>query len=136
MAGGAALLVVGLIVLIAVVARGGEADAGPPYTELGKRGKEAAVRNACVGCHGRSGEGGANNAGPAWVGLAGSTVQLADGTTVVADRNYLIESIVDPHAKQVAGYTQKMPVGAISASDVQAIVAYIEELATPATTTP
>lgn len=125
------------MVVIAIVVRGGdEAAAGPPFTDLGKQGKEAAVRNSCVGCHGRAGEGGANNAGPAWVGLFGSTVQLADGTTVVADRDYLVESIVDPHAKQVAGYSQKMPVDAVSQVDVMAIVAYIEELAMPATTAP
>jgi cytochrome c oxidase subunit 2 len=135
-AAGGALLVVGLIVVIALAVRGDDADAGPPYTALGKQGKEAAVRNACVGCHGRSGEGGLNNSGPAWVGLYGSTVELDDGSTVVADRAYLIESIVDPHAKQRAGYRQKMPVDAIAPSDVQAIVAYIEELATPAPTTP
>jgi cytochrome c oxidase subunit 2 len=133
---GVAVVVVGIVVVLAVVLQGDDTPSGPPFTALGKQGKEAAVRNSCVGCHGRSGEGGANNAGPAWVGLFGSEVQLADGTTVTADRDYLIESIVDPHAKQVAGYTQKMPVDAVAEADVLAIVAYIEELATPASTAP
>lgn len=129
---GLAAAVALVVVILAVASRDDDgAAAGPPLSELAQAGKGAAVRRSCTGCHGRSGEGGAGNAGPKWAGLFGSTVMLADGTTVVADRDYLIESIVDPHARQVAGYRQKMPVDAIPEADVLAIVQYIEELATP-----
>ena len=47
--------------------------------------------------------------GPVLVGLPGSTVQLIDGRTAVADREYLRESINDPGAKIVAGYKPIMP---------------------------
>ncbi len=124
-------MIVVAVVLVAVASRGGGEASGLQLSELGQVGKETAVRRSCVGCHGRSGEGGAGNSGPKWVGLSGSTVTLDDGSTVVADRGYLIESIVDPHAKQVAGYRQKMPVDAIPEADVLAIVQYIQELATP-----
>ncbi|HQZ37236.1 MAG TPA: c-type cytochrome, partial [Ilumatobacteraceae bacterium] len=64
-------------------------------------GEQVALSNGCTACHGPNGEGGA---GPAWKGLYGSEVELADGTTVTADDAYLTESIRDPHARQVAGY--------------------------------
>ncbi len=130
--GGVAVIAVVVVVMVALASRDDGTNAGPPLSELAQAGKEAAVRRSCVGCHGRAGEGGAGNAGPKWVGLFGSTVMLDDGSTVVADRDYLVESIVDPRARQVAGYAQKMPVDAVPEADVLAIVQYIEELATPA----
>ena len=132
--GGLALVLVLVVVVVAVASRGDSEASGPQLSELGQAGKDTAVRRSCVGCHGRAGEGGAGNAGPKWVGLYGSTVTLDDGTTVVADRDYLIESIVDPHAKQVAGYRQLMPVDSIPEADVLAIVQYIQELAAPVPT--
>jgi cytochrome c oxidase subunit 2 len=129
--GGLAAAIAVAVVILAVASRGDGEASGPRLSELGQVGKETAVRRSCVGCHGRAGEGGAGNAGPKWVGLAGSTVTLDDGSTVVADRDYLIESIVDPHAKQVAGYRQKMPVDSIPEADVLAMVQYIQELAAP-----
>ncbi len=129
----AAVVVVVVAVMVALASRGDGTNAGPPLSELAQAGKEAAVRRSCVGCHGRAGEGGAGNAGPKWVGLFGSTVMFDDASTGVADRDYLVESIVDPRARQVAGYTQKMPVDAIPEADVLAIVQYIEELAAPVT---
>ncbi len=131
---GVAVLVVAVVVVVALAVRGG--DDGPSLSAEAQAGRQAAVRNSCVGCHGRSGEGGANRSGPTWIGLSGSTVELADGTTVVADRDYLVESIVDPHAKQVAGYAQKMPADPVAPADVMAIVQYIEELAEPSPSTP
>ena len=34
-----------------------------------------------------------------WLGLYGSAVELADGTTVTADDDFIIESVLDPNAK-------------------------------------
>jgi hypothetical protein len=67
------------------------------------------------------------------VGLFGSVVQLDDGETVVADHDYLVESIRDPRVKHVAGYGL-MPVDTIPENEIEAMVAYIEELTPPATT--
>jgi len=134
MIAGLAVVLVLMVVIVAISSRGESEASGPQLSKLGQVGKETAVRRSCVGCHGRSGEGGAGNAGPKWVGLYGSTVTLDDGTTVTADRDYLIEAIVDQHAKQVAGYRQKMPVDSIPEADVLAIVQYIQELATPTPT--
>ena len=67
-------------------------------------------------------------AGPSWVGLAGSTVELDDGSTPVADEAYLRRSISEPQAQRVAGYTIAMPENGLSEDEVDAIVAYILEL--------
>lgn len=125
------VVVAAIAVVIGLVASGGgDSDAGPPLSELGEQGKQLAVTHACVGCHGREGEG---TTGPPWVGLLGKTVTLRDGSTLVADRDYIVESIVDPNAKLVAGYGQ-MPQDPISDADLMAIVQYIIDLSAPADT--
>ncbi|MGF1665347.1 MAG: c-type cytochrome [Acidimicrobiia bacterium] len=88
-------------------------------------GRQIAGDLGCAACHGVDGQGGV---GPAWVGLAGSEVELADGSVVLADTEYLRRSITDPEAEVVAGYTTKMPENTLSDDQVDAVVAYIEEL--------
>lgn len=80
----------------------------------------------CAACHGSDADGGV---GPALSGLSGRDVSLQGGETVVADRDYLVESIVDPDAKLVDGYNLPMPTTNLSDDEIDAIVAYIEELA-------
>jgi cytochrome c oxidase subunit 2 len=53
---------------------------------------------------------------------------LSDGTSVVADRAYLTESIADPSAKKVAGYSIVMPSNSLSDTEIGRIVDYIEAL--------
>jgi cytochrome c oxidase subunit 2 len=97
----------------------------PPLSAAGERGKEVAADKGCQSCHGNQGQGGV---GPAWQGLAGSDVELDDGTVVAADDRYLRESIVEPDATKVAGYTVSMPSIDLDPSEVDALVAYIEDL--------
>jgi cytochrome c oxidase subunit 2 len=66
--------------------------------------------------------------GPSWVGLFGSEVDLADGSTIIADRDYLVESIRDPSAERVAGYSVPMPAVSLSDAEIAAIVDYIASL--------
>jgi cytochrome c oxidase subunit 2 len=103
-----------------VAACGEERDATRPMTE----GEQIALDSGCTACHGSNGEGGA---GPAWKGLAGSQVELADGSTVTADDAYLTESIRDPHAKSVKGYGA-MPPNSLSDDEIAAIVEFIKSL--------
>jgi cytochrome c oxidase subunit 2 len=65
----------------------------------------------CGSCHLG---GGAQQRGPALHNLFGSPVKLADGSNVVADENYLRESIVRPQARVVAGYQPIMPSYAVN----------------------
>jgi len=88
-------------------------------------GRAIAREAGCVSCHGADGSG---RVGPAWKGLAGSTVLLEDGASVVAETDYLIRSIVDPDADLVRGYTVRMPSNTLSLEEVASVVAYIEEL--------
>ena len=84
----------------------------------------------CSNCHSIDGS---QSVGPTFKGLAGSTVQLADGTTVTADDAYLARSIGQPDADIVDGYSQgvmsgTIPAGSVSESDIQALVAYLKSL--------
>jgi hypothetical protein len=63
------------------------------------------LRKGCAACHSVDGSPGV---GPTLRNLYGSERLLTDGTTVIADADYLIESIIDPGAKIVEGYTNQM----------------------------
>jgi cytochrome c oxidase subunit 2 len=113
-----------------------QADSGAPVTETPNATADAGVGDAangeqlarskgCAGCHGQDFGGGA---GPGWVGLAGSEVQLADGTAVVADTAYLTRAIADPSAELVADYTLRMPANSLTDAEIADIVAFIESL--------
>ncbi len=82
----------------------------------------------CATCHGE--QPGAR--GPSLLGVYGSQVELADGTTVEGDESYLRESIMEPAAKVVAGYDVIMPTyaGQISEEGVLQLIAYIRSQGT------
>jgi len=81
---------------------------------------------ACSTCHQADGKG----RGPSYLGLYGSKVKLADGSTVTADDNYIRESILQPNAKIVAGYQPVMPSfqGQVTEDQIAALTAYIKSL--------
>jgi cytochrome c oxidase subunit II len=90
------------------------------------QGKLLTVRNGCIGCHSLDG---AKMTGPTWFGLYGANVELADGTTVIADDAYLAESILNSKAKEVAGFAPTvMPPYALSETEITSIIAYLKTL--------
>jgi cytochrome c oxidase subunit 2 len=90
------------------------------------QGKLLTVKNGCIGCHSVDGT---KMTGPTWFGLFGSNVQLADGTTVVSDEAYIKESILDPKAKEVAGFSPStMPPFTLTEAEIANIIAYIKTL--------
>ena len=105
-------------------ATGAPADTTPGGASAAN-GEQLARSYGCAGCHGSNFGGGA---GPSLVGLAGSEVTLADGTTTVADNDYLTRAIAQPGADLVADYNLKMPVNTLSDAEIADIVAYIETL--------
>lgn len=127
-------------ILVALAAPIGLAACGADGAELadlglsdaGVAGQELATDKGCGSCHGVNGEG--TQAAPAFQGLFGSTVELKDGTRVVADEAYLRESILEPNAKRVDGFQIPMPQVNLSDEELDAIVTYITELSQPATT--
>jgi cytochrome c oxidase subunit II len=68
--------------------------------------------------------------GPNLTGVFGSKVQLDDGRTVIADEDYVRESILNPSAKVVSGFKPIMPVfqGLVSEDQLNALVAYVKSL--------
>ena len=91
-------------------------------------GKDFAA-SSCGGCHTTTGS---TSSGPTWKGLAGSQVQLADGSTVTADDDYLTRSILDPGAEITKGFNDSMsmsfPKGSISDEQARQLVAYLNTL--------
>lgn len=85
---------------------------------------------ACNTCHSSDGQEGGQYAGPTFLNLYGKQEQLTDGSTVLADENYLLESIVNPGAKIVAGYNNQMPAsyGNLSQLQLNALIEYIKSL--------
>jgi len=83
-------------------------------------------RLGCATCH----RGVSGALGPALGGLFGTRVKLQDGETVVADEDYLRESIVNPQAKIVEGYQALMPTfqGQVSEEDLMQLITYIKAL--------
>lgn len=105
---------------------GGKSDVDTSnLNEQQKRGLTNAENGGCVACHGVDFKGGT---GPSLVGLAGSQVELDDGTTVTADDAYLTESIKKPGAKKVKGYTMIMPENALSDAQIADLVEFIKTL--------
>src|ERR1700752_1513390 len=83
----------------------------------------------CVTCHRSDTQG----RGPNLVGVFGKPVLLEDGRTVIADENYVRESILEPAAKIVRGFKPVMPTfqGQLSDEQLNALVEYVKSLAGP-----
>jgi cytochrome c oxidase subunit II len=107
---------------------GGGAE-GSPATE----GRKLFEKLACVTCHTNT----AGARGPSLIGLYGSTARLRGGETVVADENYIRESVVTPQAKIVEGFEPIMPSfqGQVSEPQILQLIAFIKSL-TPQTNAP
>ncbi|HEY4083734.1 MAG TPA: cytochrome c oxidase subunit II [Burkholderiaceae bacterium] len=89
-------------------------------------------RLACASCH----EAPSSVHAPPLEGLYGKAVLLSDGTRVLADEDYLRESIVAPKQKTVAGQPSIMPSyqGQLSEEELQNLVAYLRSVSSqPAT---
>lgn len=101
------------------------ASSADPAAASVANGEQLSRSKGCAGCHGADFEGGA---GPGWVGLAGSEVVLADGSTLIADDAYLTRSIADPAADLLDGYSLRMPANNLSDSEIADVVAFITSL--------
>jgi cytochrome c oxidase subunit 2 len=93
---------------------------------LASDGHNIFLQLGCSTCHRADTQG----RGPDLGGLFGKQVQLEDGRTVVADENYIRESILNPGAKIVSGFKPIMPVfqGMVNEEQLTALVAYVKSL--------
>jgi cytochrome c2 len=86
------------------------------------------AENGCEACHSTGTE---RKIGPGLGGIFGETAELHDGTLVEVDEAYLVESILQPQAKVVAGFEDAaMPSyeGLLTGDDVRALACYIKSL--------
>lgn len=95
-------------------------------------------KTKCASCHTING---APNTGPTWLNTFGSMETLTDGTQVVVDEAYILESIFDPSKKIVKGYEgQNMSSfrGLLTPAQVDGVIQFMKSISTntPAGTNP
>ena len=87
------------------------------------QGRKLFRQYGCVDCHeaGRA---------PPLQGLFGQPVLLSDGSTVMADENYIRQKLLTPSASIPAGYQPIMPsfAGRLTEEDILNIIAYIKSI--------
>ncbi|MDZ5457351.1 cytochrome c oxidase subunit II [Azohydromonas lata] len=96
---------------------------GPAQPSLAQYGFALFRQLGCSGCHAA----GSTVHAPLLDGLPGRAVHLQDGRTVVADDNYLRDSILLPRKDVAAGFEPLMPsfAGQVSEEDIQALIAWL-----------
>ena len=99
---------------------------GKAEGSLASQGEKLFQQLGCITCH--RADSGAR--GPNLAGLYGRPVRLTDGRTLIADDNYIRESILVPNAKVVSGFQPIMPTfqGMISEEDLITLTDYIKHL--------
>jgi mono/diheme cytochrome c family protein len=89
-----------------------------------ERGERLYIQNACNACHSVDGR---DLVGPSFLNLYGSERTFTDGTTRIADEEYLIESIVEPGAQVTQGYDNVMVAyDFLSEAELQSLVEFIK----------
>ena len=103
--------------------------AGGSEGSLASQGQKLFQKYACDTCHTND----ATGRGPVLIGLYGRDVTLSDNSIITADDNYIRESILNPQAKIVKGFTGIMPTfqGQVNEDDLLKLLAYIKSLGAP-----
>ena len=101
---------------------------GAEMSASATRGAAVFEANGCYACHSVDGS---KKIGPSLLGVWGRPQQLGDGSSVVVDRDYVYESILNPQAKLVDGYADAaMPSyqDLVTEDDLSALADYLETL--------
>lgn len=101
----------------------GEKAGGAPDVAKG----EQVYNQVCVACHSLDGS---RRVGPSFKGLAGSERQFADGTTAIADDNYLLESMLEPNKKIAKDYPPAMPSmkGTLNQTQLDSVILWLKTI--------
>jgi cytochrome c oxidase subunit 2 len=96
---------------------------------LASTGQKLFQQLGCATCHRFDTQG----RGPNLIGVYGKPQVLDDGSTVMADDNYIRESILAPGAKVVQGFKPIMPSfnGVVGEEQLLSLVAYVKSLSQP-----
>lgn len=100
----------------------------PSFNNAGDRVRGEAFYNSkgCVGCHTVDGS---PRVGPSWKGIYGTQEELADGSVITVDDDYIRRSISEPAAHVVKGFTAiPMTAFALSDQENEDIIAFIKSL--------
>ncbi|MGI8423709.1 MAG: c-type cytochrome [Chloroflexota bacterium] len=136
----AAIMTVGSLAAIWLfggVPRGEVVEAATPLTidqAAAERGAGLFQQYGCVACHSVTST--APGTGPALKGLGNKRERLDNGTSALASDAYIQESILNPDAKTVAGYSKGVMAAAIAgnqaeirqSANLRALVEYIKSL--------
>lgn len=116
-----------LVVCVGASSAAGCSNEEPPaaLSPAAAEGRDIAVARGCTSCHGGDFDGGV---APSLIGVFGTEVPLVEGGMVIADRAYLVESIVEPNAKRRLGTALQMPKVTLTHDEVERIVDYLVEL--------
>jgi cytochrome c oxidase subunit 2 len=96
---------------------------GMATLSVSERGKALFTSNGCALCHGSKDTAKA----PTLTGLFGKVRHFSDGTSAVADADYIRNALTQPERFRVAGYPESMiSYTTLGASDVWALVKYVE----------
>ncbi len=98
-------------------------DTRPPV----EKGASLYVTKACNSCHSVDGT---PNTGPTWLDLFGKDRVFTNGSTGVADENYIRESILEPARNIVEGYPNQMNSyqGQLTEAEIRSLIAYMKTL--------
>lgn len=105
------------------------AEAAPARSEEELVAEGSALFNGakiCMACH--KADSTERLVGPGLKGIFGRTEKMADGTEVVVDEAYLIESLKEPNAKVVEGFPPAMTPQSFTDGELAALVAYLKSL--------
>ena len=108
-----------VLVAVSASACGGAGE----LSDTASRGKELVSRLGCVSCHTET-----DGIGPSWSGIWGTDRKLADGSSVTFDRAYVTRSLSEPGSQMLNGYLEVMPSFSVSSTELDEIIAYLEEL--------
>lgn len=107
------------------VSKRNDDENSPGYVKPVDWGRKLYNQRGCAGCHSLDGT---KRVGPSFKESYGNKRELADGTTVTADEDYIRNSILYPKKQVVAGYQPVMPSyqGQLSDDDIASIIAYLK----------
>ena len=97
-----------------------------PVSDPVEHGRRLYEKKGCNACHSLDGT---TKIGPSFKGAFGSTVTLANGSTVPFDENYVRESLMTPNAKSRPGFpVGTMPAfeGQLKERDIEGIIAWLK----------
>lgn len=100
-------------------------DGAPGATPPAQSGEQLFVQYGCATCHL-----GPQHIGPDLRGLLGSRVRFSDGTSAIADADYVRDSILNPTGRIVLGFNPVMPSfkGRLSEDELLQLIAYVQSL--------